>query len=100
MKYFQNVLNLGIGGDSTQHVIWRAENLTINKNVKNIIIQCGSNNTSSYTPYDIANSIYCIALLFMVKNRHLNIVICSLFPRHDVSNQIINEIYLKLELMF
>ena len=97
MKYFQNVLNLGIGGDSTQHVIWRAENLTINKNVKNIIIQCGSNNTSSYTPYDIANSIYCIALLFMAKNRHLNIVICSLFPRHDVSNQIINEINLKLE---
>ena len=39
---FRNALNLGIGGDRTEHVIWRIDNLSFPASIKYVIIQCGT----------------------------------------------------------
>ena len=40
--FFRNALNLGIGGDRTEHVIWRIDNLSFPASIKYVIIQCGT----------------------------------------------------------
>ena len=37
-NFFRNALNLGIGGDSTEHVIWRVDNLSFPASIKYAII--------------------------------------------------------------
>ena len=68
-KFFAplNALNLGIGGDRTQHVLWRAENLDISPSTKFVVLHCGTNNIDRDTPTCIANGIISIALTFQEK---------------------------------
>ena len=51
-----NSVACGIGGDSTQHVLWRAENFYLPSSVHVVVIHCGTNNIDAnvYTPHDIA----------------------------------------------
>ena len=53
-KYFAliNMLNLGIGGDCAENVLWPAINLPLPSSVKNVVILCGSNNIPIDTPRD------------------------------------------------
>ena len=45
-EYFTpiNALNLGIGGDCVEYVLWRAINLPLLSSMKNVVILCGTNN--------------------------------------------------------
>ena len=65
--FFNESLNLGIGSDCTQHILWRVERLPLPSHLKYIIIHCGTNNINKDSPSEIANSILCIALLFKKK---------------------------------
>ena len=62
--FFKYSLNLGIGGDGTQHILWRVGRLPISSHLKYVIIHCGANNISKDSILCIANSILCIAILF------------------------------------
>ena len=55
--FFKESLNLGIGGDRTQHILWRVERLPVPSHLKYVIIHCGTNNISNDSPTEIANSI-------------------------------------------
>ena len=69
---FKEPLNLAIGGDHTQHILWWVEHLPVTSHLKYIIIHCGTNNISKDSPSEIANSILCIALLLKKRNPCLN----------------------------
>ena len=60
--FFKESLNLGIGGDRTQHILWWVERLSVPSHLKYVIIKCGTNNIRKHSPSEIANSILCIAL--------------------------------------
>jgi len=82
-KFFAplHALNLGIGGDRTQHVLWRAENLDISPNTKFVVLHCGTNNIDRDTPSCIANGILSIAVTFQEKVPDLKVVVTGLLPR-------------------
>ena len=55
-KFFgiHGVINCGIGGDSTQHVLWRTNNLVFPKTLEYVFIHCGTNNIDNDEARDIS----------------------------------------------
>ena len=92
-KYFGplRALNLGIGGDRTQHVLWRAENLDISPTTKFVVLHCGTNNIDRDTASCIANGILSIAVTFQEKITGLKILVTGLLPRDLEKNSIRRE---------
>ena len=45
-----NTMNLGIGGDRVENVLWRTISSQIQSSVQNIVVQCGTNNISTDFP--------------------------------------------------
>ena len=82
-KHFNPIraLNFGIGGDRTQHVLWRAENLILSDAIKYIVIHCGTNNIDRDRPQDIAEGIVSIGLVFQEINPNIKIIVTGLLPR-------------------
>jgi len=81
--YFKphRALNFGIGGDRTQHVLWRAENIDLPQTTKYLVIHCGTNNIDRDSPRDIANGIISIGLTLQEKNPGLKVVVTGILPR-------------------
>ena len=96
-EYFaqKNVLNLGIGGDLVENVLWRAIDLPLPSFVKNVVILCGTNNISIDTPRDIADCIISIGSILLKKSSGINVIICSLILRDEgwsVNRVLVNEV--------
>ena len=55
--YFEarGTINLGVGGDRTQHVLQRVEDIDLPATVECIVIHCGTNNLMNSQPSDIAS---------------------------------------------
>ena len=62
-KYFLKTFNLGIGGDSVQHVQWRANNIDLSNSTNIAIIQCDTNNIDHNKPSTISRRLMKFALL-------------------------------------
>ena len=78
----RNTVNLGIGGDRTQHVIWRLDN----GNLKNItpkaaVIMIGTNNAGSNTSKEIAEGVTAIVKQIQTKSPKTKILLLGVFPR-------------------
>ena len=78
----RNAVNLGIGGDRTQHVIWRLDN----GNVKNIspkaaVIMIGTNNSGSNSPQEIADGLAAITKQLREKLPKTKVLLLGVFPR-------------------
>ena len=84
-EYFApiNALNLGIGRDRVENVLWRAIDLPLPSSVKNVVILCGTSNTPINTPRDIADCIISIASIFQKKSSGINVSVCGLIPRDE-----------------
>ena len=82
-KYFRpmRTLNMGIGGDRTQHVLWRAQNMVLPTNVNIAVLHCGTNNIDRDSPRDIANGIASIGVALQERKPGLKIVLTGLLPR-------------------
>lgn len=82
-KYFKpfQALNFGIGGDRTEHVLWRVENGEVPKKIKYAVIHCGTNNIDKNRPQDIANGIISIGLTFQDTRPGTRVIIHGLLPR-------------------
>lgn len=88
------ILNLGIGGDRTQHVLWRLNNLDLSQqNPSHTILLIGTNNLSRF---DSACSISAGIEKIVLKIRHLmpetKIVIIGILPRGEGFSYRKNEI--------
>ncbi len=78
----RNTVNLGIGGDRTQHVIWRLDN----GNLKNItpkaaVIMIGTNNAGGNTSKEIAEGVAVIVKQIQTKSPETKILLLAVFPR-------------------
>ena len=97
---FCNALNLGVGGDRTEHVIWIVDNLSFPASIKYVIIHCGINNIKFNNPTDIANSILCVYYLIQSKLPNAQIIVTGLFPRNQKFSyfrQMVNDVNIELD---
>lgn len=77
-------MNAGIGGDRTQHVLWRLEN----GNVKGIrpkvaVVMIGTNNSGTDTADQIAAGIKAIVASLRMKLPETKVLLLAIFPRGE-----------------
>lgn len=75
-------MNAGIGGDRTQHVLWRLDN----GNIKGItpkvaVLMIGTNNSQNHTPEQIADGIKAIVAKLREKLPETKVLLLAIFPR-------------------
>lgn len=85
-KYYSryDALNLGFGGDRTEHVLWRLQNGEIDGiHPKVAVLMIGTNNAAreQYTPEQIADGVRAIVCLLREKLPETKILILAIFPR-------------------
>ena len=79
-KYFEplRALNFGVGGDRTQHVLWRIENGEIPLNLQVAFVHCGTNNLDRNNPAEIRDG---LLQLFILYRRKSLMLMSGLLPR-------------------
>lgn len=87
-KYYapRNAVNMGFGGDRTEHVLWRLQNGEIaNIHPKLAVLMIGTNNSGGdqYTPEQIADGIKAIVCTLRADLPDTKVLILSIFPRGD-----------------
>ena len=82
-KYFEplRALNFGVGGDRTQHVLWRIENGEILLNLQVAFVHCGTNNLDRDNPAEIRDGIASIVYTIQEKKPDANFIVSGLLPR-------------------
>ncbi len=85
-KYYghRNAVNLGFGGDRTQHVLWRlieGDVQDITPNPKVAVIMIGTNNSNSDAPNEIAAGIRAICNTLRGQLPETKILLLAIFPR-------------------
>lgn len=77
-----NAANFGIGGDRTQHVIWRIEEGELDKvDPKVVVLMIGTNNTMDDSARDIAKANRKIVQMIHDKLPKAKILLLAVFPR-------------------
>lgn len=80
----RHVLNLGYGGDQTQHVIWRLEHGELDGyTAKTVVLMIGTNNNSSERtdPANVAEGVKRIVELIREKQPGAKLILHPIFPR-------------------
>lgn len=83
-KYYtpRHAVNLGIGGDRTQHVLWRLDNGNIKDiHPKAAVLMIGTNNSGSNTSEQIAEGITAIVQKLRKDLPETKILLLAVFPR-------------------
>src|SRR5688572_24034940 len=74
--------NFGIGGDQTQHVIWRIENGELDgTRPKVVVLMLGTNNTTLHTAPEIVAADKKIVGLIRTKIPEARVLLVAIFPR-------------------
>ncbi|MGO9471197.1 MAG: platelet-activating factor acetylhydrolase IB subunit [Isosphaeraceae bacterium] len=80
----RNAANFGIGGDRTQHVLWRIKHGELDGiKPKVLVLLIGTNNASSNTPAEIADGITAIIEELRRKLPETRILLLAVFPRSE-----------------
>lgn len=78
----RNAVNMGFGGDTTQHVLWRLEHGEIdNISPKVAVVMIGTNNSHVNTAEEIADGIKAICKILRKKLPKTKILLMAIFPR-------------------
>ncbi len=90
-KHFapRKAVNLGIGGDRTQHVLWRLENGNIDGvKPKAAVLMIGTNNSNGrdHTAEEIADGIKAIVAKLRKELPETKILLLAIFPRGEKPN--------------
>ena len=70
-----------MGGDRTQHVLWRIENGEIPLNLQVAFVHCGTNNLDRDNPAEIRDGIASIVYTMQEKKPNANFIVSGLLPR-------------------
>jgi lysophospholipase L1-like esterase len=84
-----NAVNLGIGGDRTQHVLWRLDHGNIDGlKPKAAVVMIGTNNSNGEdnTVEQIAEGVQAIVKKLREKLPDTKVLLCSIFPRGENPN--------------
>lgn len=74
--------NFGIGGDQTQHVIWRIENGELaGISPKAVVLMIGTNNSGAHSGDQIAAGVQKIVELIRAKLPQTKVLLLAIFPR-------------------
>lgn len=74
--------NFGIGGDRTQHVLWRLENGEAEGIAPKVaVLMIGTNNMSGNTPEEIAKGVEAIVKTLRAKLPNTKVLLLGVFPR-------------------
>lgn len=74
--------NFGIGGDQTQHVIWRIEDGELDGiSPKVVVLMLGTNNTATHTAEQIAAADIKVISLIRAKIPQTKVLLLAIFPR-------------------
>lgn len=102
----RHAANFGIGGDRTQHVLWRIENGELDGiKPKVAVLMIGTNNSNSDSPEPIADAIKLLIQKIHAKCPETKVLLLAIFPRNkpaDTPEQLatirkVNEIIAKLD---
>src|SRR5262249_25243781 len=101
----RNAVNLGIGGDRTQHVLWRLDNGNIDGvKPKAAVIMIGTNNSGSDSAEQIAEGVKAIVDKLRTKLPETKLLLLAVFPRSEKPSEEkrvklakVNEIIAKLD---
>ena len=82
-KYFAplKALNFGLGGDRTQHVLWRLQNGALEGTPKVVVVHCGTNNIDKNYASEISEGILTIVDFIRGKVPLASVVVVGLLPR-------------------
>src|SRR5438270_8204079 len=74
--------NFGIGGDQTQHVLWRLQHGELDGiHPKVLMLMIGTNNTGGHSAEQIADGITAIVKHIHHKSPHTKVLLLAVFPR-------------------
>jgi lysophospholipase L1-like esterase len=80
----RNAANFGIGGDRTQHVLWRIKNGELDGiKPKVAVLMIGTNNAGSDTPAEIAQGITAIVRELRQRLPETRVLLLGVFPRSE-----------------
>jgi beta-glucosidase len=83
----RNAVNLGIGGDRTQHVLWRLDNGNVEGiSPKAAVLMIGTNNSGTNTSAQIAEGVEAIVKKLRAKLPKTKILVLGIFPRGADAN--------------
>lgn len=85
-----NAVNLGIGGDRTQHVLWRLENGNLEGiNPKAAVVMIGTNNSNGIdnTPGQIVDGVTAIVRRLRNDVPETKVLLLGIFPRGENFNE-------------
>lgn len=75
-------VNLGIGGDRTEHVLWRLDHGNLDGlHPKLAVLMIGTNNSGSNTPEEIADGVKAIVEKLRTKVPECKVLVLAIFPR-------------------
>lgn len=97
-KYYgdRNAVNLGIGGDRTQHVLWRLENGNIEDiSPKLAVLMIGTNNAGGNTPEEIAEGVEAIVEKLRTDLPKMKVVVLAIFPRGENDSDAARQVNMK-----
>jgi lysophospholipase L1-like esterase len=77
--------NYGIGGDQTQHLLWRISNGEVEGLAPKLcVLKIGTNNLG-YEDRDIANGVITVVNLLRLKLPNMRILLLGILPRNDAN---------------
>lgn len=85
-KYYtkRHAVNLGIGGDRTQHVLWRLDHGNVDGiHPKLAVLMIGTNNAGANSPKQIADGVQAIVQKLRAKLPETKILVLAIFPRGE-----------------
>lgn len=100
----RHAANFGIGGDRTQHVLWRIENGNFDGiEPELIVLMIGTNNSRDNTAPEIADGVTAIIQKLRIKLPRTRILMLAIFPRGQnpdntrrANNEAANEVFMEL----
>jgi lysophospholipase L1-like esterase len=84
----RHAVNFGIGGDRTQHVLWRIQNGELEGiEPKVVVLMIGTNNASSASADEIAQGVTAIVEELRHRLAKAKILLLGVFPRGEKPNE-------------
>jgi lysophospholipase L1-like esterase len=84
----RNAANFGIGGDRTQHVLWRIENgELVGIKPKVVVLMIGTNNSNSDSGDQIAEGVEKIVQVIHAKLPASKVLLLAIFPRNKPADK-------------